>query len=113
MVIVQPAAEDDKVLAYFGVETRDGLTIKGLTYHQDANGYKWIGFPGQPRLDSQDRAIRGQDGRKQFYKIIYIADKDKFNSFQNWAIAELDRILPALKQAKSRTPEFRGAGGGR
>jgi hypothetical protein len=85
------------------------FSISGLSYHESGDR-KFVGFPGQPKLDGSGQAVRDEHGKIHYYNIIYIADRQAKEEFQRWFIAEIQKILPALLKSK-RPPEFRGSGG--
>jgi hypothetical protein len=113
VAVVKPSENTGTAKAFVTIETRDGLIIRGISYHESQDGRKWIFLPGQPKLDEAGNVLRDPlNGRIQFYRILYFTDRDKWYHFQNWMLSELNTILPSLKQAKQRPPEFRGVVGG-
>jgi hypothetical protein len=87
------------------------FSIAVLSYHE-SGGRKFVGFPGQPKLDDRGKAVRDERGKIHYYNIIYIADRQVKEEFQRWFIAEMESILPALQQSQRKPPEFRGRVGG-
>lgn len=109
IAVVKPVSLGS-VKAFVTVEI-GSFSIAGLTYHESGDR-KFVGFPGQAKLDERDQAVRDERGKIQYYNIIYIADRQKKDEFQRWFIAEIEKILPAFQQPQRNPPEFRGRVGG-
>jgi hypothetical protein len=72
------------------------LTIRGMTLHEK-NGNRWVNFPAKPFSDS--------DGNEAWYPIVKIEDKERFAKFQQWALAELEKILPVEPEPEPQYQE--------
>jgi len=75
------------------------FTIKGLTYHEKGNSH-WVGFPGREYLKP--------DGTKAFANIIYMENRERYDAFQKWAVAEVAAMIPAPEPMPRYVPQEQG-----
>ena len=63
----------------------DHFEIESFTYHEK-DGKRWVGMPSKQSKD--------ENGELAWFPTVRINDKEKYASFQQWAIAEVKALLP-------------------
>ena len=87
--------------AFFDLQV-DDFTVRRMTFHQKGKRC-WVSFPGRPATDENGQSIY-KDGKRQYYNIIWIEDRQLLELFQSWACVEVKKQLPS-KPASDFEPE--------
>jgi hypothetical protein len=74
-----------------------GLVLHDCTEHKTAEGKRWIGLPGRPRIDSTAHLHRKDvtTGKFEWTPIVEIYGQAERERFQQAALAAIDRLRGA------------------
>lgn len=67
------------------------MEIRGWAHFCGENGSEWVSGPVREFE---------KGGERKFYNFIFFPDRERWSSFQEWALEEIRKIAPA----KSRQP---------
>ncbi len=76
------------LISFFSVTLPSGLPIHSVAVHAKGEN-RWLGMPA--------REWTGQDGTKQYAKLIAFADRAAANPFRDQVLAALDRYLVEVR----------------
>ncbi len=73
--------------------TASGMVIKEVSWHE-LEGKEWVGLPGRPILDKDQRLALDANGKRRYANMIEFADRDKADAFQRRALAAIHALVP-------------------
>lgn len=79
----KPIQSNSKAIGSFTLKIND-LLINDFTLVEGNNG-QFISFPSRQYTD--------KEGATKYINIVYIADKDRRQKFNDWAVSELAKIV--------------------
>jgi hypothetical protein len=78
---------------FFNLRLPSGLVLNDFTLHQKGER-RWVGLPGKPQIDAEDRVRRDPTTGKRLYTpAVEIPAREVRDKFQEQALAAVDRML--------------------
>jgi hypothetical protein len=88
------AVEKNAPRGFFALKLPSGIKINECSYHEEANGTRWVGLPGRPQLDTEGKhRTDPTTGRKLYVPIVEIVGAESRRRFKEAALDAVDRLL--------------------
>ncbi|MEO1089345.1 MAG: hypothetical protein AAFX81_01830 [Pseudomonadota bacterium] len=76
------------LLGFAEVELDGGLVLHGVGIFEK-DGRRWANPPGKPRLDRDQKPVRGAGGRIEYDPVVSFATKSQRDAFSETVVAGL------------------------